>query len=96
MDDQKLAAYLVAHGSLLALLIEQVTKANPNFIADAQKEFDTFLGTKINKTSPIEDEVLVEARVQLVNILEAVKLPGPLNLPIPRTERTFLQRLFGR
>jgi hypothetical protein len=64
MDDQKLGGYLVARGALLALLLDKVTKADPNFLSNAQKEFDTYLGTRVGKNSPLDDTVLVEARAQ--------------------------------
>jgi hypothetical protein len=72
------------------------TKAEPSFLSNAIKELDTYLGTQIDKNSPLDDEVLVEARAQFINILEAVKSPSPVNLPLPKTHaRTFWQRLFN-
>lgn len=95
MDDQKLGGLLLAHGALLALLVDHAAKVDPQFLANIRKEFDTYLGTRIGKNSPLDEQVLVEARTQVMNVIEAVTSPGPLDLPIPKTEsKSFWQRLF--
>ena len=97
MKDVEIGGYFVAHGMLLAILVDHIRKTNPKFIEDAKKEVDHYLGTRVGKNFPPDDQVLVEARKTFLGLLEATTTPGPLDLEaLPKPARTsWLQGLFG-
>jgi hypothetical protein len=94
MDDYKLAGYLIAHGVLLALLVEHAKKVDAAFIASARKQFNTYLGTRVGKDSPLDNTILVEARAFFQEILEAVETPGPLEIDMPSAPKQTIRRKF--
>lgn len=96
MQDQKLAGYLIAHGALLVIIMNVMRKSDPTLIETVKKEFDTYLGTRVGKNSPLDDKILVEARRELMNMLDSVEAPGPLDFRLPKMQpKTFWQKLFG-